>query len=80
MANQSIRIVTKENEETRTLKTEIFIDGKKLTGVRSYTLKHEAGSISTLTLELNAFDLTVESPFVKMNEKNMGEIKEIIFE
>ena len=49
--------------------SQIFIDGKKLNGVRNYKLEHAAGKAPTLTLDLNAFDLTVDPPQFPPSEK-----------
>lgn len=53
--------------------SQIFIDGKKLNGVRNYKLEHAAGEAPTLTLDLNAFDLTVNGQMLLM-QKGVGEI------
>ena len=53
--------------------SQIFIDGKKLNGVRNYKLEHAAGEAPTLTLDLNAFDLTVDGQMLLM-QKGVGEI------
>lgn len=45
--------------------TEIFIDGNKINGVRSFELK-QAGNTPypTLTLDLNAVNVSVDSPVI----------------
>ncbi len=53
--------------------SQIFIDGKKLNGVRNYKLEHAAGKAPILTLDLNAFDLTVDGQMLLM-QKGVGEI------
>lgn len=53
--------------------SQIFIDGKKLNGVRNYKLEHAAGEAPTLTLDLNAFDLTVDGQMLLI-QKGVGEI------
>nr|DAG65875.1 MAG TPA: hypothetical protein [Bacteriophage sp.] len=53
--------------------SQIFIDGRKLNGVRNYKLEHAAGGAPTLTLDLNAFDLTVDGQMLLI-QKGVGEI------
>ena len=53
--------------------SQIFIDGKKLKGVRSYKLEQAVGEAPTLTVDLNAFDLTVDGQILLM-QKGVGEI------
>lgn len=60
--------------------TEILIDGHKLHGVRSYALKQEPGnSIPTLTIDLNAFDFSVDVQMLRLNQKGYGPIRSIKF-
>lgn len=60
--------------------TEIYIDGHKLSGVRRFELKQEAGdSIPILTIDLNALDLSTDVMVLKLNQYGMGEISEISF-
>lgn len=54
--------------------SQIFIDGKKLNGVRNYKLEHAAGKAPTLTLDLNAFDVSVDGQMLTM-QKGVGEIE-----
>lgn len=54
--------------------SQIFIDGRKLNGVRNYKLEHAAGKAPTLTLDLNAFDLTVDGQMLTI-QKGVGEIE-----
>lgn len=51
--------------KTKGSKTFIEIDGHELKGVRAYELKHAAGGIPVLTLDINAIDTTIDSDFVK---------------
>lgn len=53
--------------------SQIFIDGRKLNGVRNYKLEHVAGKAPTLTLDLNAFDLTVDGQMLLI-QKGVGEV------
>lgn len=59
--------------------TEILVDGHKLDGVRSYELKHEAGKIPVLSLDLNAFDISTDLMMLKLNQSTVGEIESIKF-
>lgn len=59
--------------------TEILVDGHKLNGVRSYELKHEAGKIPVLTLDLNAFDISTDLTMLELNQKSVGRIESIKF-
>lgn len=54
--------------------SQILIDGKKLNGVRNYKLEHAAGEAPTLTLDLNAFDVSVDGQMLTM-QKGVGEIE-----
>lgn len=55
--------------------TEVFVDGHKLNGVRRYELKHGgANQCPTLTLDLNALGISVDSPAILRHE-GMGEIE-----
>lgn len=40
---------------------EIYIDGKKLEGVKGYSLTHKAGELPQLTLDMKAANITVET-------------------
>lgn len=53
--------------------TEIFVNGNKLDGVRSYTLSQEAGELPILTVDLNAFNLSVDAKALLM-QKGVGNI------
>ena len=67
------------NSENGTIFTEMFLDGHKLKGVRSFELKQCAGEIPVLTVDLNAFDISIDQK-VLMYQKSVGNIKDIIFE
>lgn len=54
--------------------TEIYIDGHRLKGVRSYELKHHVNNIPVLTLELNALDIAVDQE-VLMFAEGFGEME-----
>lgn len=54
--------------------TEIYIDGHRLKGVRSYELKHHVNNIPVLTLELNALDIAVDQEVVMFAE-DFGEME-----
>lgn len=49
--------------------TEILVDGHKLEGVRSFELN----------IDLNAFDLSTDLQFLKVNQNGVGEIEGIKF-
>lgn len=53
--------------------TEIFVDGHKIPGVRSHKIEHGAGNfLPTLTLDLNAFNLSVDVPVRWIRDIEMG--------
>lgn len=54
--------------------TEIYVDGHRLRGVRSYELKHHVNNVPVLTLELNALDIAVDQE-VLMFAEGFGEIE-----
>ena len=59
--------------------SEIFIDGHKLNGVRSFEFSNTAGNhIPVLKLELNALDISVDSACV-IYDKNLMQRMEIVF-
>lgn len=56
--------------------TEIFLDGHKIPGVRSYKLEHGAeNSLPILTLDLNALNLSVDVPVFMIRDAEMGAMK-----
>lgn len=60
--------------------TEILIDGHKLTGVRSFELKQRVGDDApTLTIDLNALELSTDLQILKVNQDGVGEIESIKF-
>lgn len=60
--------------------TEILIDGHKLTGVRRFELKQGTGDdVPTLTVDLNALELSTDLPMLKVNQDGVGEIESIKF-
>lgn len=73
MKKPHIEIRTKEN--TSGIFTEIVIDGHILRGVRSWELSSNGNNaMPTLTLDLNALDLTVDGEFVT-RQKGYEEIE-----
>ena len=58
--------------------TQIYIDGHKLNGVRSYKLEQYATGIPILTVDLNAFDVSVENGCI-LRHKGFLEEMEIKF-
>ena len=60
--------------------TEILVGGHRLEGVRSLELKQEVGnSIPTLSIDLNALDLSTDLKLLQVNQKGIGEIESIKF-
>lgn len=60
--------------------TEILVGGRKLDGVRSFELKQNPGdSIPTLSIDLNALDLSIDLGVLKVNQTGIGEIESIKF-
>lgn len=60
--------------------TEILIDGHKLDGVRSFELKQGVGnSTPTLSIDLNALNLSTDLQMLQVNQKGIGEIEGIKF-
>lgn len=52
-----------------TIYNEILIDGHKLRGVRRFKLEREVGnSIPTLTIDLNALNVSVDTPALLYQE------------
>ena len=59
--------------------TQIYVDGHKLSGVRSFSLEQRAcNEIPIMTIELNALDLSIDSPVTLVHE-HLGEIESISF-
>lgn len=69
------KIEIKTKKGTSGVFTEIFVDGRKLRGVRRAVLVLEGGfnKIPTLTLDLNALDISVDGEFLTRQE-GYGEI------
>ncbi len=60
--------------------TEICIDGHKIDGVRSFMLKQGVGNdMPVLTLDLNAFDFSINVQMLKLRQDGQGEIESIKF-
>lgn len=59
--------------------TSLFINGHKVDGVRSMTYRCEVGALPTLTIDLNAIDISIDQSVV-LYQKNMGNIKAIVFD
>lgn len=72
MNNPRIEIKTKGDGES--LFTEIYVDGHKLRGVRSFRLERKVGnSVPTLTVDLNALNIAVDQ-YVILKHDGYGEI------
>lgn len=78
MANlMNIRIQTQEGGGG--IFSEVFLDGQKLRGVRSYRLEQKVGdNFPILTVDLNALDLTVDGRLL-LYQKGKGNIEKIVF-
>jgi hypothetical protein len=75
------KIEIKGEIENDFLITKVFIDGHQIPGVRSVTFKQDMENlVPVLTLDLSAFDITLDSPIAKVNILGKGEIKNIEFE
>ena len=73
MGYSKIEIKTKGNPPSAF--TEVYIDGHQIKGIRSYNLDHGAGNkIPTLTLDLNALDVSVDSLVEKVKSLDGREI------
>ncbi len=60
--------------------TQIFVDGHPIHGVRSFKLEQDTSlEIPVLTLEINALDISIDSPMT-INHARLGNVKDIIFE
>lgn len=60
--------------------TEILIEGHKLHGVRSFELKQGMGDdIPTITIDLNALNLSTDLQVFQVNQDGLGEIECIKF-
>ncbi len=53
---------------------QIFVDGHELKGVRRFKLEEKFADFPILTVELNAFDVTVDSPCIVYHE-GLGELE-----
>lgn len=67
---QEIKIKSKDNGAL----TELYIDGKKIEGVRSYELSHGAGGTPILKLDINALNISVDSPVLLFDKNSMQEM------
>lgn len=54
--------------------TDIFIDGHKIHGVRSMHFEKKGHEIPILTMDLNALDISVDSPML-LRQEGYGDIK-----
>lgn len=67
-------------EQEQGVFTEILVDGHRLEGVRSFELKQEVGnSMPTLSIDLNALNLSTDLKLLQVNQKGIGEIESIKF-
>lgn len=71
----SSRIEIKSTDGTY---TDVFIDGNPIHGVRSMRFEKKAHDMPVLTLDLNALDISVDSPMV-LRQDGIDEDIEIHF-
>ena len=77
---ETSKVEIRQVEGEKGIYTEILIDGHKLEGVRSFELKQGVGdSEPILSIDLNAFDLSTDLQFLKVNQNGVGEIEGIKF-
>lgn len=77
---QASKIEIRQCERKEGIFTEIFIDGHKLNGVRSFSLKQGVGnSIPVLTIDLNALNFSIDIQMLRLVQDGMGEIESIKF-
>ena len=69
------RIEIKSKHENGTVFTEVFIDGKKLEGVRSYELSHGAGNAPILKLDINALNIAVDAEVLMYDQNSLREME-----
>lgn len=75
-----IEIKTKMVENIPLVSTKIFLDGNEIHGVRNYVLKQDSiTGYPILSIDLNALNLSVETPLLRVNQAGMGDIKCIEF-
>lgn len=55
--------------------TELYVDGRKVKGVRSVEFKHSSGSIPTLTVDLNALDIAIDQKVLMYDRTSMEGMK-----
>lgn len=74
------KIEIKQVNGERGIFTEILVDGHRLHGVRRFELKQNVGDDApTLTVDLNALELSTDLPMLKVNQEGVGEIESIKF-
>ena len=54
--------------------TDVFIDGYKIHGVRSMRFEKSGHNIPVLSLDLNALDISVDSPMI-LKQEGYGDIE-----
>lgn len=69
------RIEIKSEKDNGSIITEVYIDGKKIEGVRSCEFKQSAGSVPVLQLDINALNVSIDSPAVIMDKNLMKEMR-----
>jgi hypothetical protein len=61
------------------MRTQIFIDGHQIRGVQSFTAHQDLNGLPTLTLNLNALDMSLEGDIYNFFVDKMGEVKSVEF-
>ena len=75
---QKLRL--KQREKRQVFLQKYSLVEKKIKGVRSIRYENNYMSqIPTVTLELNALDVTIDSPIAGCNLESLGDLKEIVF-
>lgn len=72
---QKIEIKSKREAKDGCYFSEVYIDGKKLEGVRSYTLTHGAGGIPILKLDIKALDIAVDAEVLMYDQNSLQEME-----
>lgn len=69
------KIEIKSKYEDGSAFTQVFIDGKKIDGVRSFELTHGAGGPPILKLDLNALNIAVDAEVLMYDKNSMDEME-----
>lgn len=69
------KIEIKSVKDNGSVITEVYIDGKKIEGVRSCKFEQSAGGVPVLRLDINALNVSIDSPAVIMDKNLMKEMR-----